>query len=109
MRVLFVFGLLMRLLFWSAGPDGGLGWHVGFQGDAPVWQNLALRLANDVPDAELRLPWRAPGMLWLVAALWDGGGLTWPVQLVFVVAGACIAPLVWLLTRDVLALTFGER
>ncbi|MCA8947852.1 MAG: hypothetical protein KDE27_00015, partial [Planctomycetes bacterium] len=41
-------------------------WHIGYEGDAPVWQDLAARLARGVPDAELRLPWRAPGMLWLV-------------------------------------------
>ncbi|MCR9244177.1 MAG: hypothetical protein NXI31_04040 [bacterium] len=100
---LFLFGLLLRLLFWHAGPDGGLGWHVGFQGDAPVWQDLCLRLATDRPDAELRLPWRAPGMLWLTSLLWDGGGATWAVRFVYALAGATIAPLVWQLLRRAVA------
>lgn len=100
---LFLLGLGLRLLFWSAGPDGGLGWHVGFQGDAPVWQDLVLRLVTDRPDPELRLPWRAPGMLWLVGSLWDGGGKTFLVRFVMVLAGATVAPLFWLLVRRSIA------
>lgn len=98
--LLFAFGLVLRVLFWLGGPDGGLGWHVGLQGDAPVWQDQALRLANGTPDAELLLPWRSPGMLWFVSALWDGGPVQWPVRLLFVVAGAAVAPLCWLLLRQ---------
>ncbi len=100
--LLFVFGLLLRVLFVVAGPDGGAGWHVGFQGDAPIWQDQAARLASGNLDAELRLPWRAPAMLWLVSALWDGADSSWPLRTVFLVAGAATAPLLyWLLRRAV--------
>jgi hypothetical protein len=36
--VLFAIGLALQLVFVLAGPVGGPGWHIGFQGDAPVWQ-----------------------------------------------------------------------
>jgi hypothetical protein len=98
--VLFAFGLALRLLFVLATPDGGAGWHIGFQGDAPVWQDLAAKLAANVPDDALRLPLRPPAMQWLVALLWNGDpahvGL---VRVVFVLLGAAVAPLVWWLLR----------
>lgn len=97
--LLFAFGLALRLLFVLGGPDGGPGWHVGMQGDVPIWQDQARRLAAGEPDAELLLPWRAPGTMWLVSALWDGGPSVWPVRLAFLLAGASIAPLLWLLLR----------
>jgi hypothetical protein len=118
--VLFAFGVALRLLFAAATPDGGAGWHVGFQGDAPIWQDFAARLAEidrlrqqfahdpialeraiaAVDDVELWLPWRPPGMTWLVAALWNGEGASaWPVRTLFVALGAAVAPLVWLLLR----------
>ena len=97
---LFAFGLLLRLLFQAATPDGGVGWHVGFQGDAPAWQDLAARLAQGVPDVELTLPLRPPGMIQGLAWLWNGEGATvGPVRLLFVVLGAAVAPLLWLLLR----------
>lgn len=98
---LFFLGLLLRVLFVLAGPDGGAAWHIGFKGDAPVWQDLAARLATGTPDAELRLPWRSPGMLWLVSLLWDGQGSAWLPRVVCLVAGAMVAPLLWLLLRPV--------
>ncbi|MBL8752913.1 MAG: hypothetical protein JNK15_06385 [Planctomycetes bacterium] len=55
--VLFAFGLALQLVFLLAGPDGGPGWHVGFQGDAPVWQR-AVRFAPVVAaidDARSRI------------------------------------------------------
>ena len=86
---LFTFGLVLRLLFQAATPDGGVGWHVGFQGDAPAWQDLAARLAQGVPDVELTLPLRPPGMIQGLAWLWNGEGATvGPVRLLFVVLGA---------------------
>ncbi len=117
--VLFAFGLALRLLFQFATPDGGPCWHIGFQGDAPVWQDLAARLgrieqlrhelAHDpielaraiavVDDVELRLPWRPPGTAWLVAGLWPGEGSMALVRALFVLLGAATAPLVWLLVR----------
>ncbi|MCR9246842.1 MAG: hypothetical protein NXI31_17555 [bacterium] len=100
---LFVFGLLLRLLFVAGGPDGGPGWHIAFQGDGPVWQFLASAAANDRPNLELDLPWRAPGMFWLVSRLWDGGEGVWLARLLFVIVGATIGPLVWLVLRRSLA------
>lgn len=97
---LFAFGLLLRLLFQVATPDGGPCWHIGFQGDAPVWQDLAGLYAHGMSDPELRLPWRPPGMTWSMIFLWDGEGATvGPLRLSFVVLGAAIAPLFWLLLR----------
>jgi hypothetical protein len=69
---LFTFGLVLRLLFVWATPDGGTGWHVAFQGDAPIWHDLAAKLAANVPDDLLRLPLRPPAMQWFVALLWNG-------------------------------------
>ena len=97
---LFVFGLALRVLFQLAGPDGGSAWHLGFQGDAPVWQDLATKVANGVADDQLRLPWRPPGMQWLVVRLWNGDPATVAlVRWTFVGLGASVAPLLWLLLR----------
>jgi hypothetical protein len=94
--VLFVFSVALRLLFAHATPDGGPGWHVGFQGDAPVWQQFASGNAG----TELLLPLRPPGMHWFVDALWDGSADTvWLPRLVFTLLGATVAPLVWLVLR----------
>lgn len=102
--VLFVFGLALQLLFMLAGPDGGAGWHIAFQGDAPVWQDLAWKLAHGVADDQLRLPWRPPGMLWLVSGLWAGEPAhVLPLRIGFTVLGAAVAPLVWLLLRRAVA------
>lgn len=102
--VLFVFGLALQLLFTLAGPDGGAGWHIAFQGDAPVWQDLAWKLAHGGADDQLRLPWRPPGMLWLVSSLWDGEPANaLPLRFGFAVLGAMVAPLVWLLLRPAVA------
>jgi hypothetical protein len=99
--VLFAFGLALRLLFQAATPDGGAGWHVGFQGDAPVWQELAHKLANGVADDSVRLPLRPPAMQWLVSLLWNGDPATAGLaRTAFAVFGASIAPLVWLLLRQ---------
>lgn len=98
--VLFAFGLALRLLFQGSTPDGGPGWHVGFQGDAPVWQDLAHKLANGIADDALRLPLRPPAMQWLVALLWNGDPRTVGLaRTAFAVLGAAVAPLVWLLLR----------
>lgn len=101
--LLFVVALVLRALFVAATPDGGPGWHVGFQGDAPVWQGIAANLAAGRPDEQLALPLRPPGMHWLVAQLWDGApGSVWTARLVFVALGALVAPLMyWLLRRHV--------
>jgi hypothetical protein len=119
LALLFAFGLALRLLFVTATPDGGACWHVGFQGDAPVWQDLAARagrievlqreLAHDpvtlaraiaeVDDVELHLPWRPPGMRWIVGALWPGEGSMALVRALFLLLGAATPPLVWLLVR----------
>lgn len=98
--LLFVFALVLRVMFVAATPDGGPGWHVGFQGDAPVWQGIAANLAAGRPDEQLALPLRPPGMHWFVAQMWDGApGSVWTARLVFVVLGALVAPLVWWLLR----------
>lgn len=98
---LFAFGLALRVLFVLATPDAGAGWHVGFQGDAPVWQRLAHGIAHGIADDELRLPWRPPGMQWLVALLWNGDPATvWPLRGLMLVLGAAIGPLLWWLLRD---------
>lgn len=77
-----------------------MAWHVGLQGDAWLWQDLAAKLHRGEPDELLRLPFRPPAMQWLVAALWDGSGATaWRLRLLFVVLGALPGPLVSLLLR----------
>jgi hypothetical protein len=97
---LFVLGLSLRGLFWLASDDRGAAWHAGFQGDAPLWQDLAHKDAHDLPDELRRLPLRPPGMQWLVSGLWDGDPSTavW-LRGLFVVLGAALAPLVWLVLR----------
>lgn len=98
--VLFASGLALRVLFCIATPDGGPGWHVGFQGDAPVWQDFAARLQAGTVDDPLRLPMRPPGMQWLVALLWNGDAASaWPVRALFLVLGAATAPLLWFVLR----------
>ncbi|MEO6597731.1 MAG: hypothetical protein ABIP94_23545 [Planctomycetota bacterium] len=70
------------------------------QGDAPLWQELASKVARSQPDELLSLPLRPPGMLWLVTLLWDGDVATaWRLRLALVGLGAAIGPLVWLLLR----------
>ena len=107
--VLFTFGLALRLLFVWATPDGGVGWHAGFAGDAGEWQAAAATAAHwDAmsPDEQrvLLLPLRPPAMPWLVSLLWDGSaadvGL---VRHLFLGLGAAVAPLVWWLLRPHLA------
>lgn len=101
LAVLFGFGLLLRALFTFSGPDGGVCWHLGFQGDAPVWQDLAGRMAHGIPDVEFQIPWRPPGMVYGIAWLWDGEGATAaPLRWLFVGLGAATAPLLWLLLRS---------
>ncbi|MFY9341964.1 MAG: hypothetical protein WAT39_05725 [Planctomycetota bacterium] len=102
--VLFAFGLLLQLVFVFAGPDGGLAWHIGYQGDAPVWQELAQKVAQGAVTDELRLPLRPPGMQWLVTLLWDGNPAhALPLRILFAVLGASVAPLIWLLLRRAVA------
>jgi hypothetical protein len=103
---LFAFGLLLRLLFQWGGPDGGPGWHIGCQGDAPVWQDLAHKLANGIADDQLRLPWRPPGMQWLVSSLWNGDPTAvTTVRVLLLLLGAALAPLLWLWLRTKVAPT----
>lgn len=103
---LFAFGLGLRLLFWLATPDRGAAWNLAFQGDAPVWQELAAPAL--APDADLQhllriLPMRPPGMQWLVSHLWNGTDPAWLPRLAFALLGAAIAPLVFVLLRRHLA------
>ncbi len=101
--LLLLLSLAMRLLFAAATPDGGACWHIGFQGDAPLWQDLAARFAHGVQDPETMLPWRPPGMQWFVSLLTNGdGGSLRTVRFVFVLFGAAIPPVVWLLLRRVI-------
>ncbi|MCA8965767.1 MAG: hypothetical protein KDC48_12860, partial [Planctomycetes bacterium] len=98
--VLFVFGLALRLCFWLGAPDRAMAWDVAFQGDAPLWQELATKTAQGVPDELLRLPLRPPGMQWLVSTLWNGDPATaWHLRLLFAALGATVAPLLFLLLR----------
>lgn len=102
--LLFLLALALRLLFLAATPDGGACWHVGFQGDAPLWQDLAARFAHGVQDPETTLPWRPPGMPWFVSLLTNGdGGSLRAVRFLFVAFGASIPPVVWLLLRRAVA------
>ncbi len=98
--VLLLFGLALRLCFWLGGAASTPAWDVAFQGDAPLWQELAAKQAHGVPDELLRLPLRPPGMHWLVSSLWNGDPATaWRLRLLFAVLGATIAPLMFLLLR----------
>jgi len=96
---LFGFGLTLRLLFWLLLPDRGAAWHVGFQGDAPVWQQLAAKVALGQPDELLRLPLRPPGMLWLTSGCWDGQASAWPLRLLMALLGALHGPQLFGLLR----------
>ncbi|MBL8750945.1 MAG: glycosyltransferase family 39 protein [Planctomycetes bacterium] len=103
--LLFLFALALRLLFVAATPDGGACWHTGFQGDAPLWQDLAARFAHGVQDPETVLPWRPPGMPWLVSMLTNGEGASLQVvRWSFVGLGAAIPVVLWLLLRTVVTL-----
>ncbi len=98
--VLFLFGLALRSCLWLGSPDRDLAWHVAFQGDAPLWQELARDAATGAPNELLRLPLRPPGMQWLVTALWDGDPATaFGLRGLFAVLGALLAPLLFLLLR----------
>lgn len=103
--MLFVFGLVLRLLFVLATPDGGAGSHVGFQGDAGEWQAAARASAewsakSPAEQRLLALPLRPPAMQWLVALSWNGDAAhVAAVRLVFLALGAATAPLVWWLLR----------
>jgi len=100
--LLFLFALALRLLFVVATPDGGAGWHVGFQGDAPVWTDLASRIARGVQDPETMLPWRPPGMPFFVSLLTNGDGVSLQfVRWLFVGLGAAIPAVLWSLLRTV--------
>lgn len=102
--LLFAFGLTLRLCFWLGADDASAAWHVGLQGDAPLWQELAHKLHTGTPDEQLQLPLRPPGMLWLVAALWHGEpGTAFGMRLLFATLGALLAPLLFLLLARHLA------
>lgn len=102
--LLFLFALALRILFVVATPEGGAGWHVGFQGDAPVWIDLASRIAHGVHDPETMLPWRPPGMPFLASMLTNGDGASLQVlRWSFVVLGAAIPAVLWLWLRTVAA------
>jgi len=109
--LLFAAGLLLRLLFWQATPDRDLAYAIAYQGDAPVWQQEAIATAamqarGIASTGAAALPFRPPGMSWLVQALWNGDpGTAWRLRLLFVVLGAAVAPLCWLLLRA----PFGGR
>lgn len=97
---LFAFGLLLRLLLWQGSADREQAWHAGFQGDAPIWQELAAKAERDLPDELFLLPLRPPAMHWLVSSLWDGDPATaWRMRLLFCGLGALLAPLLYLLLR----------
>jgi hypothetical protein len=97
--LLFVFGLVLRLLFWQATADRSGAHAVCYQGDAPIWQQLAG--PPERPPSFLRLlPFRPPGTAFHVGLLWDGDPATaWYMRLWFVVLGALVAPLVYLALR----------
>lgn len=98
--LLFAFALLLRVLFWLATGDRDHAFGSAFQGDAPVWQELAISESRGLDHELFRLPLRPPGQHWLVSAVWDGmPGSAWRVRLLFCVLGAAVAPLVWLLVR----------
>ena len=98
--LLFGFGLALHALFWLATGDRFASHAAVLQGDAPVWQELAAAAASGADHELFRLPLRPPGMHWLVSSLWDGSDATaWRLRLVFVVLGATIGPLIYLLTR----------
>lgn len=98
---LFVFGLLLRVLLWQGSPDRELAWHVGFQGDAPIWQELAAKASRGDSDELFLLPLRPPAMHWLVSSLWNGEPTTaWRLRLLFAIGGALLAPLLYLLLRE---------
>lgn len=98
--LLLLFGLALRLLFWAATGDRGDAFAAAFQGDAPVWTELAGAAHRGEENELFKLPLRPPAMLWLVTLLWDGSpDGAWLVRFVFAVMGATIAPLTWLLVR----------
>ena len=88
-----VFGasLLTRLLFWRATPDAAWPHTAAFKGDALLWLDYARAIRTGVPF-ELGLPIHPPGAGYLLAALWDGGGLG-PAKAAWCAMGAAAAGL----------------
>jgi hypothetical protein len=96
---LFLLALVLRVLFWVSTPDWHFAWSVGFQGDAPLWQQLAHDKATATPNELWRLPLRPPAMQWCIAWLWDGDDSAVWLRGLFVVLGALLAPVFFLYLR----------
>lgn len=104
--LLFLASLLAQMAGWLCTPDRFWAHAVGFQGDAPVWVELAQARAAWGDHLLLRLPLRPPGMAWLTAGLAAGDPTFAPwLRLAFVLTAALVAPLCWLLFRA----PFGAR
>lgn len=99
--LLFGFGLALRLLLAHQAGASDLPWHPGYQGDAPIWQQLAHDAATGSANELFRVPLRPPGMQWLLRALWDGSPQHCQfVQGSMLAMGAALAPLLYLLLRQ---------
>lgn len=98
---LFAASAAVRAVSWLATSDRGAPHAVGFQGDAPVWQDLAQKAAIGAPDLLFELPLRPPGMPFLVAQTWDGDPATaFGQRLLWNLVGALVPVAVWLLARQ---------
>jgi hypothetical protein len=69
--LLFAIALVVRVLFWQAGPDSSWAYSASFKGDALVWLDYARSLRAGLPF-ELGLPIHPPGAGYLLWWLWDG-------------------------------------
>lgn len=97
--VVFLLALVLRVLFWRPTPDAAWPSSAAYQGDAFTWLAYAQALL-DGAAFEGGLPWRPPGMAWLIA--WLGGGREGDVaalKLVWCVLGALVALVVYRAVR----------
>ncbi|MGE3171491.1 MAG: hypothetical protein AB7O97_02620 [Planctomycetota bacterium] len=93
--ILFAAGLLLRLVPWLLSPEQALPATAAYRGDAEYW----LQSADPASGLLAQLPFRPPAMTWLAHLLAPTDGDATLLRLVFVVLGALVAPLMWLLLR----------
>lgn len=103
--LLLAIAVVLRLLFWKATPDQDWYYTTYFKGDAAFWMSWAQVLkAGQVHD--LGLPYRAPGMAYVVQSLWDGRQQGIPtLRFLWCLLGAALV----LPLYPALARSFGSR
>jgi hypothetical protein len=103
--VLLLASLCIRLCFWRATPDWEWAYSAYYKGDAPRWLDF-VRAVRDGETFEWDLPFRPPGMAYLLGLLWDGTmeGLG-RIKLAWCILGATIPSLFFLASVRAFGLT----